>query len=336
MVLQEVPNDWHQWIADCIMMEIPKETMMTYLCSSGFQQETAQHAIEKAEGHPYILAGSKIARKIKRLDWLLELYRTLMSQSKEFESIERRPTISREEFYKHYHCMNRPLILTDIISDWHTLNTWSPQYFKDQYGHQDIQVEHTDDKGIRGYKVMNFARYVDIITTLESSNDWYMTINNIPFNMTTIPELYNEIDRLPLLLDPEGENPNGLMLFGPMGTRTSLHYDVANALYCQIYGRKHFRLVSPNELPHLYPYDNFMSAVDMDDLDENRFPLFKQAKIYEVILEPGEVLFLPIGWWHDVVALDVSISLSFSRNFYGKEGYRTYWELYGEHPLFRE
>ena len=32
----------------------------------------------------------------------------------------------------------------------------------------------------------------------------------------------------------------------------------------------------------------------------------------EVIVEPGETVFLPLGWWHQVTSLDVSLSFSFS------------------------
>ena len=31
---------------------------------------------------------------------------------------------------------------------------------------------------------------------------------------------------------------------------------------------------------------------------------------HEVELSPGQALFIPAGWWHEVDALDVSISLS--------------------------
>ena len=41
----------------------------------------------------------------------------------------------------------------------------------------------------------------------------------------------------------------------------------------------------------------------------------------DVVMEPGEALFIPAGWWHDVRALDVSVSLAinaFARaNVYG-------------------
>jgi ribosomal protein L16 Arg81 hydroxylase len=31
-----------------------------------------------------------------------------------------------------------------------------------------------------------------------------------------------------------------------------------------------------------------------------------------VIVEPGEAMFLPLGWWHQVTVLDVSLSFSYS------------------------
>jgi mannose-6-phosphate isomerase-like protein (cupin superfamily) len=34
--------------------------------------------------------------------------------------------------------------------------------------------------------------------------------------------------------------------------------------------------------------------------------------VIDIVLEPGECVFLPLGWWHWVKSLDVSISLSFT------------------------
>jgi quercetin dioxygenase-like cupin family protein len=38
----------------------------------------------------------------------------------------------------------------------------------------------------------------------------------------------------------------------------------------------------------------------------------RSASILEVVVEPGEFLFIPVGWWHWVKALDISISVSFT------------------------
>ena len=49
----------------------------------------------------------------------------------------------------------------------------------------------------------------------------------------------------------------------------------------------------------------------MEELDIERFPLFVNAQPYHLILEPGDVLFIPPGWWHHVRSLDTCISVNY-------------------------
>jgi hypothetical protein len=34
--------------------------------------------------------------------------------------------------------------------------------------------------------------------------------------------------------------------------------------------------------------------------------------VLDVVVEPGETLFLPLAWWHQVSGLDVSLSVSYT------------------------
>ena len=34
--------------------------------------------------------------------------------------------------------------------------------------------------------------------------------------------------------------------------------------------------------------------------------------VLETVIGPGEAIFLPVGWWHQVEALDLSASMSFT------------------------
>ena len=42
-----------------------------------------------------------------------------------------------------------------------------------------------------------------------------------------------------------------------------------------------------------------------------QFPNFKNVNPIEGIISPGDVLFIPSGWWHDVRSLDLAISINF-------------------------
>ena len=49
----------------------------------------------------------------------------------------------------------------------------------------------------------------------------------------------------------------------------------------------------------------------MDANEEPSFPHFHHARYVEIILEEGECLFIPVGWWHYVRSLSTSFSVSF-------------------------
>lgn len=102
--------------------------------------------------------------------------------------------------------------------------------------------------------------------------------------------------------------------FGPKGTITPLHHDGSNILFGQVYGRKHIKLIDPYSIDRVYNDRTAYSAVDLTDIDYKRFPLIREVEIIDVILEPGQFVLLPIGWWHWVRSLDVSISIGF-QNF---------------------
>jgi ribosomal protein L16 Arg81 hydroxylase len=102
---------------------------------------------------------------------------------------------------------------------------------------------------------------------------------------------------------------------------TPLHHDTANVLFGQLFGNKRLLLYPPFELELLHDmHDGVYSSFDPENPDHEAFGALEGITSKEVILEPGDVLFIPVGWWHLVRALDVSISLSFTNfrrpNFY--------------------
>lgn len=51
--------------------------------------------------------------------------------------------------------------------------------------------------------------------------------------------------------------------------------------------------------------------VDLDDIDETKFPKVQGLEFVDCILEEGEMLYIPPKWWHYVRSLTISFSVSF-------------------------
>lgn len=96
---------------------------------------------------------------------------------------------------------------------------------------------------------------------------------------------------------------------------TGLHRDARPVLLAQILGRKRVILYSPNQSEFMYArraYNTYYQQcwVDPDNPDFLRFPKFAQAIPISIDLNPGEILYIPTGWFHCVYALDNVLSVS--------------------------
>jgi jumonji domain-containing protein 7 len=130
---------------------------------------------------------------------------------------------------------------------------------------------------------------------------------------------------------------------GGRPTTSPLHYDDYENLLCQIAGQKELILYPPHDLSKLYyrgrhkgklqyRYPNeftrdpsqlshqpviFGSSIIVDQLDLLTYPLYKDAKPVRVLLQPGDVLYIPAYWHHEVQSLpDEQVGLHIAVNFW--------------------
>ena len=94
------------------------------------------------------------------------------------------------------------------------------------------------------------------------------------------------------------------------------HYDGYHNFYAQLYGKKKFILIKPTNWPGLFPYpflhpSHAQAQVNVSSEEDRQiFPLVGKVEALEVILEPGDLLYIPPLWFHEVESLDVSISVN--------------------------
>ncbi|KAH8302757.1 hypothetical protein KR044_010579 [Drosophila immigrans] len=102
---------------------------------------------------------------------------------------------------------------------------------------------------------------------------------------------------------------------GPKHTVSPMHTDPKHNLLCQVFGCKRIILAAPADTANLYAHDTeFLgntSQIDAANPDLEHFPLLSRVRFYELLLQPGDCLYLPPKWWHYVRSNSPSFSVSF-------------------------
>jgi ribosomal protein L16 Arg81 hydroxylase len=233
--------------------------------------------------------------------------------------IERVPSLDAEAFFRHHYAASRPVVLTDTIRRWPQVATWSPAWFRAHFGAAEVAVtvDRTSDPDYdrntpAHTRTMTLGAFVDRMDELGHSNDIYMVARNEALGTPALASLLAGLSDLPPFLRAHHLAGCVSLWLGPAGTKTPLHHDTSNILFCQIHGRKRVHLCAPWERALLADVRAVYSACDAEAAPGTPGAIPASVQVYEVELEAGEALFLPVGWWHQVRALTPSVSLSFT------------------------
>jgi hypothetical protein len=225
--------------------------------------------------------------------------------------IERRSGLNAESFGKEYLAPMKPVVFTDLTAHWPARQKWTIQHFKSHYGHLKVPVVSSNySKPGKGYmepdRVISFREYLDILEA--GPTDLRIFLWNI---FRVAPELRNDFS-IPDIMDGfVDELP--FMFFGGEGSKVALHYDIdmSHVFLNQIHGRKRVVLFAPDQSRNLYRHPfTVASYVDLNKPDYARYPALAKAEGLEVMLEPGETLFMPSGYWHYIEYTDGGYSIS--------------------------
>ncbi|MFN6513531.1 MAG: cupin-like domain-containing protein [Nostoc sp. CreGUA01] len=222
-----------------------------------------------------------------------------------------------------------PCVIEDVATHWDAYKNWSNDYLIERCGDNLVPVRFYQQDFWRdsqnyayedGYEPKKEIKFHDYINNHIKGN------KNVANLECYLSEAYFE-DRFPELIQdvtyPEFFNRKAFVTFWygfaskNFSSTTNLHFDPLHNIFAQIKGRKRILLYPPSDYLSFYPpLDStsgvgFNSKVNPDTSDLELFPKFPRQDKIEIILQPGEILYIPPFWWHHLTAVDENISLSF-------------------------
>lgn len=228
-------------------------------------------------------------------------------------AVERVDTLPVDTFLANYKAPARPLVMEGLTRSWPARQKWSVEYLRQVAGDQMVPLY--DSKPSRDHKYqyaaaakLPLAEYLDRLAAGE--NDLRLFFFNL---VDGAPQLAGDFSYPELGLKFFKRLP--VLFMGGKGARVQMHYDIdlADILLCHFGGPKQVMLFPPQQTRHLYqvPF-SFSSLFDVrcDEPDYDRYPALRHARGYETVLNHGDALYIPPGYWHFVRYPEISFSMS--------------------------
>lgn len=216
----------------------------------------------------------------------------------------------------------RPVVLRGLVRDWpvvaaaHRGASALHDYLTAQasnspveifVGHREISGQYYYSQDLAGF---NFERrrlgFRDAINTIFEPGDKDRTLylGSVP----TFGHLAGFADENRLAMLGPGVGPR---LWLGHASNVSCHFDTMDNVACVVAGRRRFTLYPPEAIGDLYvgPIDNTMAGQPVSlaaaAADKSPFPRFAKAQAMALTaeLEPGDALYMPKLWWHQVEGL---------------------------------
>ncbi|MBC7868167.1 MAG: cupin-like domain-containing protein [Gloeobacteraceae cyanobacterium ES-bin-316] len=234
----------------------------------------------------------------------------------QLQAVDKVENISPEDFKELYYNKMKPIVMTGLAKSWPAYKKWNWDYFIDMVGETEVGV----------YNNVKSDSYTPINTAdaYMKFGDYLRKVKAGPLDLRIF--LFNIFQHAPQVIQDftwPDEIMNGFvkkypMLFvGGQGSITHMHFDIdmSHILHTQFVGRKRVLLFPHEEQYKLYrkPWEvlslaNFANY--SDSFDYENFPATNLAKGYEVILEHGDTLFMPAGYWHHMEYIDAGFAMS--------------------------
>ena len=223
---------------------------------------------------------------------------------------------SRDDFFRRVVEHRKPVVLKNARFG-PCLSKWDAEYLSTQC-HRRVSVHVTSSPSMSFvdrnfvYRTMTFSELVERIEGSESvchepllaEGEGYYMRSLAERAHTDIARFFDDYPELCEDFNPDdsliGEQFSSILRLQSASNELWTHYDITDNLLYQIRGKKRVTLFSPEYVNDLYVESSSSRVADIDNFDETRFPRFRRAYAnrIELVLHPGDVLFIPALWFH--------------------------------------
>ncbi|KAI8826099.1 uncharacterized protein EV422DRAFT_600930 [Fimicolochytrium jonesii] len=213
-----------------------------------------------------------------------------------------------EQFQSRFESLSIPLLIGPeyVKSNWTAMKKWTMASLLEQYEHVRFKVG--NEYGNPRKVDMSFGAYTDYMIRQNDESPLYVFDSDFAEKASSmledyaVPPMFSD-DLLQVLGDDRPDYR--WLVIGPSRSGASWHVDPlgTSAWNALISGRKRWALYPPEVTPP-----------GVDDDEEGMSSLEWYLEVYpylpshmkpiEVIQEPGEIIFVPAGWWHLVLNID--------------------------------
>nr|XP_002737753.2 PREDICTED: lysine-specific demethylase 8-like [Saccoglossus kowalevskii] len=207
-------------------------------------------------------------------------------------------------FYNKYIKRSKPVIFKDAAKALPGFSLWNDDYLRTEYGDNIVRVDF-GKKENRAHSAdpMPLAEFLDIY----KSSDRYL--------VDTLPEpMWKEFMLLPCITCGGFTKrlQDAVLWFSNGGTKSFLHMDTVDNIICMISGHKKWFYVDIKYIDHV-DFDHKEGdycAVDVDKVDMYRYPGLQDVPWWSADLAPGDCMYVPYGWSHQVTSISRNIAVN--------------------------
>jgi histone arginine demethylase JMJD6 len=216
--------------------------------------------------------------------------------------------LDKADFLSRFGKPGIPFLLKNSLNDTPAMQKWDWQFFIQQYGQRMVIVYRTKNRN--HYQKMLFKDYIDYIQTTEDEDPLYLLDWFVDKNCPELRDDYTVPDYFNSWADKfiEALRPKFLAFYiGPKNSASPLHIDImsTSAWNAVFRGTKLWVFYPPNQSRFVYD-----GKVNPFNPDYEKYPLYKHAQGMYAIQQAGDIIYTPSNWWHGVLNMENTISLT--------------------------